>query len=89
MRSVWVGVVQVNALGEMSVVWVKSVSAGTPVPAARESNPTSRAAVVVAGLAIVTVIIVSGPLGVVVAVIERNWSLFGVVVEVTYSVGMV
>ena len=86
MRSLWVGVVQKNALEEMFVVWVKSVSAGTPVPDARESNPTSRAAVVVAGLAIVTVII---PLGVVVAVIERNWSLFVVVVEVTYSVGMV
>ena len=86
MRSVWVGVVQVNALEEMFVVWVKSVSAGTPVPDARESNPTSRAAVVVAGLAIVTVIV---PVFVAAAVIERNWSLFGVVVEVTYSVGMV
>ena len=74
-----------NALELMVVVRPNSEAAGVPVPPMRVSNPTSRGRVLVAGLAIVTVI---APPVAAVADIERNWSLPIVVVEVTYSVGM-
>ena len=78
-----------NAVESMVVDRIKSEAAGTPVPDARLSNPT-RAGVLVAGAgkAIVTVIVPAVPAAAV-ADIERNWSLFIVVVDVTYSVGMV
>ena len=78
-----------NAVELMVVDRIKSEAAGTPVPDARLSNPT-RAGVLVAGAgkAIVTVIVPVVPAAAV-ADIERNWSLPIVVVEVTYSVGMV
>ena len=79
-----------NTVELIVVVRVKSEAAGTPdgLPA-RLSNP-ARAGVLVAGAgkAIVTVIVPEVPAAAV-ADIERNWSLFIVVVEVTYSVGMV
>ena len=75
-----------NALELTDVDRIKSVAAGTPVPDARLSNPTSRGRVLVAGSAIVAVIV---PPVAAVADIERNWSLFIVVVAVTYSAGMV
>ena len=75
-----------NSLEAMVVVRPNSEAAGVPVPPVRVSNPTSLGRVLVAGLAIETVIV--HPVAAV-ADIERNWSLFIVVVEVTYSVGMV
>ena len=79
--------VQVNALELMDVVRVNSLAAGTPVPDARLSNP-ARAGVLVAGAGNAIVAVIVPPLAAV-ADIERNWSLFIVVVDVTYSVGMV
>ena len=79
-------ILQVNSLELMVVVRPNSEAAGMPVPPVRVSNPTSLGRVLVAGLAIETVI---APPVAAVADIERNWSLFIVVVEVTYSVGMV
>ena len=79
-------VLQVNSLEAMVVVRPNSEAAGVPVPPMRVSNPTSRGRVLVSVLAIVTVI---APPVAAVADIERNWSLFIVVVEVTYSAGMV
>ena len=75
-----------NALELMVVVRPNSEAAGMPVPPVRVSNPTSRGRVLVAGLAIVTVI---APPVAAVADNERNWSLFIVVVDVTYAAGMV
>ena len=78
--------VQVNALELMDVVRVNSLAAGTPVGLpARLSNP-ARAGVLVAGEAIVAVIV---PPVAAVADNERNWSLPVVVVEVTYAAGIV
>ena len=79
-------VLQVNAVELMDVVRVNWLAAGTPVPDARVSNPTSLGRVLVAGRAIETVI---APPVAAVADIERNWSLFIVVVDVTYAAGMV
>ena len=76
----------VNSLELTVVVRPNSEAAGMPVPPVRASNPTSRGRVLVAGLAIVTVI---APPVAAVADIDLNWSLFIVVVEVTYSAGMV
>ena len=78
--------VQVNAVELMVVVRPNSEAAGMPEPSVRVSNPTSRGRVLVAGRAIVTVIV---PPVAAVAVIERNWSLSAVVVDVTYAAGMV
>ena len=77
-----------NAVELMVVDRIKSAAAGTPVPDARLSNP-ARAGVLVAGAgkAIVTVIVPAVPAAAA-ADNERNWSLFIVVVEVTYSLGM-
>ena len=75
-----------NSLELTVVVRPNSEAAGVPVPPMRVSNPTSRGRVLVAGLAIVTVI---APPVAAAADIERNWSLFIVVVEVTYAAGMV
>ena len=80
-------VLQVNAVEAMDVVRVKSVAAGAPVPDARLSNP-ARAGVLVAGAGKAIVAVIVPPLAAV-AANERNWSLPSVVVEVTYSVGMV
>ena len=80
--------VQVNVLEAMDVVRINSLAAGTPVGLpVRLSNP-ARAGVLVAGAgnAIVTVIV---PPVAAVADIERNWSLPIVVVDVTYSAGIV
>ena len=79
--------VQVNAVEAMDVVRVKSVAAGTPVPDARLSNP-AREGVLVAGAGNAIVAVIVPPVAAV-ADIERNWSLPIVVVDVTYSVGMV
>ena len=75
-----------NSLELMVVVRPNSEAAGMPEPPVRASNPTSRGRVLVAGLAIETVI---APPVAAVADIERNWSLPSVVVEVTYAAGMV
>ena len=77
---------QVNASELMVVVRPNSEAAGMPVPPVRVSNPTSRGSVLVAGLPIETVIV---PPVAAVAVIERNWSLSAVVVDVTYAAGIV
>ena len=79
-------VLHVNSLEAMVVVRPNSEAAGTPAPDVRVLNPTSRGRVLVAGLAIETVI---APPVAAVADIERNWSLSAVVVEVTYAAGMV
>ena len=79
-------ILQVNSLELMVVVRPNSEAAGMPVPPVRVSNPTSRGRVLVAGNAIVTVI---APPVAAVADNERNWSLFIVVVDVTYAAGMV
>ena len=78
---------QVNAVEAMDVDRINSEAAGTPVPDARLSNP-ARAGVLVAGAGNAIVAVIVPPLAAV-ADIERNWSLFIVVVEVTYSLGMV
>ena len=78
---------QVNAVELMDVDRANSLAAGTPVPDARLSNP-ARAGVLVAGAGNAIVAVIVPPLAAV-ADIERNWSLFIVVVAVTYSVGMV
>ena len=78
---------QVNAVELMDVDRINSLAAGTPVPDARLSNP-ARAGVLVAGAGSAIVAVIVPPVAAV-ADIERNWSLFIVVVEVTYSVGMV
>ena len=73
----------------MVVDGVKSEGSGTPVPDTRLSNPANMGVLVVPGSPTVTVIVpgvcASGAPG----VNERNWSKPGVVVEVTYSAGMV
>ena len=79
--------VQVNVLELMDVVRINWVAAGAPVPDARLSNP-ARAGVLVAGAGSAIVAVIVPPVAAV-ADIERNWSLPSVVVEVTYSVGMV
>ena len=79
-------VLHMNSLELTVVVRPNSEAAGMPEPPVRVSNPTSRGRVLVAGLAIETVI---APPVAAVADIERNWSLFIVVVEVTYAAGMV
>jgi len=77
-----------NALELMDVVRANSLAAGTPVGLpVRLSNP-ARAGVLVAGAGKAIVAVIVPPVAAV-ADIERNWSLFIVVVEVTYSVGMV
>ena len=76
-----------SAVELMDVVRIKSVAAGTPVPDARLSNP-ARAGVLVAGAGKAIVAVIVPPLAAV-AANERNWSLFIVVVDVTYSAGMV
>ena len=78
---------QVNAVELMDVVLVNWLAAGTPVPDARLSNP-ARAGVLVAGAGKAIVAVIVPPVAAV-AVIERNWSLPIVVVEVTYSLGIV
>ena len=78
---------QVNVLEAMDVVRIKSDAAGTPVPDARLSNP-ALAGVLVAGAGKAIVAVIVPPLAAV-AANERNWSLFIVVVAVTYSAGMV
>ena len=75
-----------NSLELTVVVRPNSKAAGMPVPPVRVSNPTSLGRVLVAGLAIETVI---APPVAAVADIERNWSLPSVVVAVTYSSGIV
>ena len=80
-------VLQVNVLELMDVVRVNWVAAGTPVPDARLSNP-ARAGVLVAGAGSAIVAVIVPPLAAV-ADIERNCSRFIVVVDVTYSAGMV
>ena len=75
-----------NSLELTVVVRPNSEAAGIPVPPVRVSNPTSLGRVLVAGLVIETVI---APPVAAVADIERNWSLFIVVVDVTYAAGMV
>ena len=80
-------VLQVNAVEAMDVVRINSVAAGTPVPDARLSNP-ALAGVLVAGAGNAIVAVIVPPVAAV-ADIERNWSLPIVVVEVTYSLGMV
>ena len=80
-------VLQVNAVELMDVVRIKSDAAGTPVPDARLSNP-ARAGVLVAGAGNAIVAVIVPPVAAV-ADIERNWSLPSVVVEVTYSLGIV
>ena len=75
-----------NVLELMVVVRPNSEADGMPEPPVRVSNPTSLGRVLVAGLAIETVI--ASPVAAV-ADIERNWSLFIVVVDVTYAAGMV
>ena len=80
-------VLQVNVLELMDVDRINSLAAGTPVPDARLSNP-ARAGVLVAGAGKAIVAVIVPPLAAV-ADIERNCSLFIVVVEVTYSAGMV
>ena len=77
----------VNVLEAMDVVRINWLAAGTPVPDARLSNP-ARAGVLVAGAGKAIVAVIVPPVAAV-ADIERNWSLPSVVVEVTYSVGMV
>ena len=79
---------QVNALELMDVVRVNWVAAGTPdgLPT-RLSNP-ARAGVLVAGAGNAIVAVIVPPVAAV-AANKRNWSLFIVVVAVTYSVGMV
>ena len=79
--------VQVNVLELMDVVRINWLAAGTPVPDARLSNP-ARAGVLVAGAGSAIVAVIVPPVAAV-ADIERNWSLFIVVVAVTYSAGMV
>ena len=76
-----------NVLEAMDVVRINSLAAGTPVPDARLSNP-ARAGVLVAGAGSAIVAVIVPPVAAV-ADIERNCSLFIVVVEVTYSLGMV
>ena len=79
---------QVNVLELMDVVRINSLAAGTPVGLpVRLSNP-ARAGVLVAGAGNAIVAVIVPPLAAV-ADIERNCSLFIVVVDVTYSVGMV
>ena len=76
-----------NVLELMDVVRVNWLAAGTPVPDARLSNP-ARAGVLVAGAGKAIVAVIVPPLAAV-AANKRNWSLPSVVVDVTYSVGMV
>ena len=77
-----------NAVELMDVVRANSLAAGTPVGLpARLSNP-ARAGVLVAGAGNAIVAVIVPPLAAV-ADIERNWSLPIVVVEVTYSAGIV
>ena len=80
-------VLQVNVLEAMDVVRINSLAAGTPVPDARLSNP-ARAGVLVAGAGNAIVAVIVPPVAAV-ADIERNWSRFIVVVDVTYAAGMV
>ena len=80
-------VLQVNVVELMDVVRINWLAAGTPVPDARLSNP-ARAGVLVAGAGNAIVAVIVPPVAAV-ADIERNCSLFIVVVEVTYSAGMV
>ena len=77
----------VNAVELMDVDRINWLAAGTPVPDARLSNP-ARTGVLVAGAGKAIVAVIVPPVAAV-ADIERNWSLPSVVVEVTYSVGMV
>jgi len=79
--------VHMNVLELMDVDRINSLAAGTPVPDARLSNP-ARAGVLVAGAGNAIVAVIVPPVAAV-ADIERNWSLFIVVVDVTYSAGMV
>ena len=79
-----------NAVELMVVDRIKSEAAGTPdgLPE-RLSNPALAGVLVAgAGKAIVTVIVPAVPAAAA-ADNERNWSLFIVVVDVTYSAGMV
>ena len=78
---------QVNAVELMDVVRINWLAAGTPVPDARLSNP-ARAGVLVAGAGNAIVAVIVPPVAAV-ADIERNWSLFIVVVDVTYAAGIV
>ena len=81
-------VLQVNAVELMDVDRINWVAAGTPdgLPA-RLSNP-ALAGVLVAGAGSAIVAVIVPPVAAV-ADIERNWSLPSVVVDVTYSAGMV
>ena len=79
-----------NAVDSMVVDRIKSEAAGTPVGLPERLSNPARAGVLVAGAgkAIVTVIVPAVPAAAA-ADIERNWSLPSVVVDVTYSVGIV
>ena len=80
-------VLHMNSLELTVVVRPNSEAAGMPVGLpVRVSNPTSLGRVLVAGLAIETVI---APPVAAVADNDLNWILFIVVVDVTYSAGMV
>ena len=79
---------QVNVVEAMDVVRINSLAAGTPVGLpVRLSNP-ARAGVLVAGAGNAIVAVIVPPVAAV-AANERNWSLPSVVVDVTYSVGIV
>ena len=77
-----------NAVEAMDVVRVNSLAAGTPVGLPERLSNPARAGVLVAGAGKAIVAVIVPPLAAV-ADIERNWSRFIVVVEVTYSLGMV
>ena len=79
--------VQVKSLASTVVDDVRSEAAGVPEGFARLSNPASCGAADVEGLVIETV--TRPVVGDTVADNVRNWSLFVVVVEVTYSEGIV
>ena len=79
--------VQVKSLASTVVDGVRSEAAGVPEGFVRLSNPASCGAADVEGLAIETV---TCPVaGNTVADNVRNWSMFAVVVAVTYSEGIV
>ena len=74
----------------MVVDGVKSEGSGTPVGLPeRPSNPANMGVLVVPGSPTVTVIVPGVCSPGVPGVNERNWSKPGVVVDVTYSAGMV
>ena len=79
---------QVNVLEAMDVVRINWLAAGTPVGLPERLSNPARAGVLVAGAGNAIVAVIVPPLAAV-ADIERNCSRFIVVVDVTYSAGMV